>query len=174
MYSLHTSVAVSSPSSSHASSRMGSSQCHGQRLLCCFGGMLSGHAHGSAKTLSDIKNYWVAKQRPWQHRSSPAMLQHVCVSISWRAMLAVLPIGSLPSSSSSAGGSQGCQPGHVHQPSAAWRASLSRGRGLCLLSPPSWFSPTVWLCICGQLWGLPKYLWRNLGPTKARTNPGYA
>lgn len=122
MYSLQTSVAVSSPSSS----RTGSSQCHGQSLLCCFGGCCL-----AMPMALRCKNSRVAKQRPWQHRSTPAMLQRICVCpspgeqcrqrCSSTPSPAAAPLGG-------GGSRQRCQQGHVHKPSAAWRAPPSHGR----------------------------------------------
>lgn len=62
MYSLQTSVAVSSPSSFHASSRTGSSQCHSQRSLCCFGGCCLAVPMALQRQLSDVKTTeWLSR-----------------------------------------------------------------------------------------------------------------
>lgn len=160
MYSLQTSVAVSSPSSS----RTGSSQCHGQSSLCCFGGCCL-----AMPMALRCKNSCVAKQRPWQHRSTPAMLQRICVCPSPGEQCRQR-CSSTPSPAAAPLGGGGEPPALPARACAQTQRCLESSpvprQSPCLLSPPSWFSPSVWLCICGQLWGFPKYLWRNLGDTK--------
>lgn len=57
-----TSCCVISPSSSHASSRMGSSQCLGQGSLCCFGGCCLAVPIALQSQLSDLKNTeWLSR-----------------------------------------------------------------------------------------------------------------
>lgn len=140
---------MSSPFSSHASSRTASLQCHSQSH-CVVLGMLSGHAHGFAKTSQMLK--------PLSGQAQPQLcctVSVVCVFTSYLSLLTPAPAELL-------WGEQWCWQGRVQKPNTTCRACPSQGRGLCLLYPPSWFSPRVWLWICGQLCDLLKFLWRNV------------
>lgn len=152
------------PVSWQASSRTGSTQCHGQRLLRCFGDAvwLCPWLCKGVKTTEGLSRGLSSIIRPWLCRS-----MSVCPSLSMQHCLLTPP----HSSSFSAGAASRAGKGMCTNPTLPGEPPHPKAE-VCVSSllPLS----SVPLSVCRQPWGLQKYLWRNWGDTKTRTNPGYA
>lgn len=106
--------------------------------LCCFKNAVC-PCPWLCKDLSDVETPTSGSGQAHPQRCCSVSV--VCVFVSWQALLAVLP--PAPAAAPLRGALSGADQGHVHKPSTAWRVCPSQGRGLCPLSPPSWFSLVV-------------------------------